>query len=384
MYAVKTRRGLRGLGDCLVLPGYPASAPMCRDNNTGNLVFCNNPVCGQPSNAPPPDPIPAPAPSPTPQQITTAVQQVAAAVNPTPALPAPGTQPVPSSMETVTVNGMPTQIPRLTTMLQTWLQEVETESVASLVNEGLKSPDAVAQEAYNEAHTWCAEQGGAAPECSNPDSYAAPIAAAAKAFFANVPPSQWNLATFTPYAQPPAPATPPPAAPIAPAGPAASLPTSPQAAPSVSIRNLTGPSNAQFQVGDQWQIVVQGAPNQAVSAAASQNGSSLGTTPFGSTDASGRLVLNGTMGAGQVGQWVETWIVGGITAAPVLQFYVLSPASTTTTVTDNSTPTPPPPATTPAPAAPSWFDQPGLFGMPNWAVAGGGLLALMFMFGGHR
>jgi len=84
--------------------------------------------------------------------------------------------------------------------------------------------------------------------------------------------------------------------------------------PTVRLVNSSGGSNSSFAVGDGWQIVVTGPPNAQVTASATQNGTSLGTSPMGTIGSNGSLTLTGTFGAGQVGTWAESWKVGGVTA----------------------------------------------------------------------
>lgn len=91
-------------------------------------------------------------------------------------------------------------------------------------------------------------------------------------------------------------------------------------AATATISNTSRPGQP-FQVGDAWKLVVAGTPNQPVSGTASQNGKSLGTTPYGSTDSTGSLVLTGSMDASTVGAWSELWTVGTV-SAPVISFSV--------------------------------------------------------------
>jgi hypothetical protein len=80
----------------------------------------------------------------------------------------------------------------------------------------------------------------------------------------------------------------------------------------VTISNVTSGKQS-FVVGDSYQVDITGAsPNQPVTGSASQNGQSLGTSTFGSTDSSGHFSTSGVMGTGQIGNWVETWYVGGV------------------------------------------------------------------------
>lgn len=94
---------------------------------------------------------------------------------------------------------------------------------------------------------------------------------------------------------------------------------------SVRLVNNSGGSNSTFNVGDSWTITVTGPPNSAVTAGATQNGTSLGTSPMGTIDSRGQLVITGTMAAAQVGSWVETWNVAGKQVGNIA-FAVVAPA----------------------------------------------------------
>lgn len=95
----------------------------------------------------------------------------------------------------------------------------------------------------------------------------------------------------------------------------------------VRLVNSSGGSSSAFNVGDSWQITVTGPPNSQVVASATQNGASLGSTSMGVTNSQGQLVLAGTMGSSQVGNWVETWTVGGQSAGSI-SFSVAASGST--------------------------------------------------------
>ena len=95
--------------------------------------------------------------------------------------------------------------------------------------------------------------------------------------------------------------------------------------PTAVLTNTTAPGKP-FQAGDSWSLQITGTPNSPVTDTATQNGTSLGTTSYGSTDANGDLFLSGTFTSGTIGSWVETWSVGGLNAPP-LSFSV-SAAST--------------------------------------------------------
>lgn len=85
---------------------------------------------------------------------------------------------------------------------------------------------------------------------------------------------------------------------------------------STFFQNNTHPGVA-FAAGDTWQMTLTGAPNSPVYISGTHNGQDMGKTPFGTTDASGRIVLNGTMTANEVGQWTETFWIGSEASSPV-------------------------------------------------------------------
>lgn len=85
-------------------------------------------------------------------------------------------------------------------------------------------------------------------------------------------------------------------------------------------------SKTSFNVGDPWQITISGPPNSQVAVSGTQNGASVGTaTPMGTIGSGGTLVLTGTMGAPQVGNWTESWTVGGQNAGSI-SFSVAAPS----------------------------------------------------------
>lgn len=180
------------------------------------------------------------------------------------------------------------------------------------------------------------------------------------------------IAPGSPYAPAPTPAAPQPG----PAPAAGSLPAS------VSFVNTSRPGQP-FQVGDTWQLTVKGSPNAPVSASASQNGASMGTTPFGSTDATGTLVLNGSFSAAQVGSWLQMWTVGA-SPAPVLSFSVSAPAGAPAAASASSPPTGATSAS--AGSLTDFFSQTfslAGFNVPVWA-AGLGVVGALWLAGGHK
>ena len=99
---------------------------------------------------------------------------------------------------------------------------------------------------------------------------------------------------------------------------------------SVRLLNSSGGQASAFNVGDSWQVIVYGPPNAQVSASATQNGTSLGSGSMGTIGSNGQLVITGTMDASQVGNWSESWTVGG-QAAGTISFSVASVAGAAST-----------------------------------------------------
>lgn len=82
------------------------------------------------------------------------------------------------------------------------------------------------------------------------------------------------------------------------------------------LTNLTAPGQP-FAAGDSFQLVVTGPANSQVTGTASQNGAVTSSTNFGTTNASGQLVITGGWDSTDVGSWVESWQVGSATPAPL-------------------------------------------------------------------
>ena len=156
---------------------------------------------------------------------------------------------------------------------------------------------------------------------------------------------------------------------------------------SVQLVNSSRPGQP-FQVGDGFTVTVIGPANSPVAVQGTQNGTNKGTTPFGSTDSTGRHTISGSMTPDTVGTWSEVWTVGG-NAAPTLNFSVAaapSGASTTTpppSSASSSTTTPPPSSSTTSTSlstimtnlqAPS-----PVFGLPWLAVIGIGAIGLWWL-----
>ncbi len=94
------------------------------------------------------------------------------------------------------------------------------------------------------------------------------------------------------------------------------------AAQSVQLYNTSNPGASDFQVGDQWELDIAGAPNQLVQVTTTFNDQNLGSQNYGYTDQYGMKTLTGYMPESAVGHWTEAWSVGGSPASPTLDFWV--------------------------------------------------------------
>jgi hypothetical protein len=163
-----------------------------------------------------------------------------------------------------------------------------------------------------------------------------------------------------------------------------------------TLQNTSRPGQS-FQVGDSWQLTVTGPANSPVSDTATQNGNSMGTTPYGSTNGSGVFTLTGAIGASQVGTWSETWSVGGV-SAPAINFTVSaapsssggsggsSSSSGSSSAASSSSTTTATPAGCFAPLAALGIPDPclGPIGMTTLAVGVVGLIVIASMMGGKK
>jgi hypothetical protein len=95
--------------------------------------------------------------------------------------------------------------------------------------------------------------------------------------------------------------------------------------PTVRILNLSRPVSGDFQIGERFEIVISGAPNQPVSARTSRHGRTDWGPVIGTTDAAGRWSTAGRFEKSDFGGWSEAWTVGGKLAAPSLRFTVNAP-----------------------------------------------------------
>jgi hypothetical protein len=95
--------------------------------------------------------------------------------------------------------------------------------------------------------------------------------------------------------------------------PAAAEPVqpTPAAAPSVELMNTTSPGDRNFLVGESWALTVRGQPNSEVVISGAKDGQALTPAVLGQTNAAGEFRLSGTMSAAEVGDWSESYAVGG-------------------------------------------------------------------------
>ena len=95
--------------------------------------------------------------------------------------------------------------------------------------------------------------------------------------------------------------------------------------PFVHLTNSTRPAGSDFQIGDRYEIVIAGPPNQPVSVRTTMQGRTDWGPVIGSTDSRGRWSTAGQFQARDFGDWTEVWTVGGKLASPALHFFVGAP-----------------------------------------------------------
>ena len=95
--------------------------------------------------------------------------------------------------------------------------------------------------------------------------------------------------------------------------------------PLVRLLNASRPISRDFQVGDRFEILITGAPNQPVSVRTSMHGRTDWSPIIGSTDSTGRWSTGGQFERSDFGDWREIWTVGGKLASPAIQFSVNAP-----------------------------------------------------------
>jgi hypothetical protein len=95
--------------------------------------------------------------------------------------------------------------------------------------------------------------------------------------------------------------------------------------PLVGLLNASRPLSRDFQIGDRFEILITGAPNQPVSVRTTMHGRTDWSPVIGSTDSSGRWSTGGQFEKSDFGSWGEVWTVGGKLASPAIQFSVNAP-----------------------------------------------------------
>jgi hypothetical protein len=95
--------------------------------------------------------------------------------------------------------------------------------------------------------------------------------------------------------------------------------------PLVGLLNTSRPISRDFQIGDRFEILITGAPNQPVSVRTTMHGRTDWSPVIGSTDSTGRWSTGGQFSKSDFGSWGEVWTVGGKLAGPAIQFSVNAP-----------------------------------------------------------
>jgi hypothetical protein len=95
--------------------------------------------------------------------------------------------------------------------------------------------------------------------------------------------------------------------------------------PLVRLVNASHPASSGFQVGDRFEVLVTGAPNQPVSVRTTMDGRTDWGPIIGATDSTGRWSTAGQFDKSDFGSWYEVWSVGGKLASPAVQFSVSAP-----------------------------------------------------------
>jgi hypothetical protein len=95
--------------------------------------------------------------------------------------------------------------------------------------------------------------------------------------------------------------------------------------PLVRLVNASHPASSVFQVGDRFEVLVTGAPNQSVSVRTTMNGRTGWGPIIGWTDGTGRWSTAGQFEKSDFGGWYEVWTVGGKLASPAVEFSISAP-----------------------------------------------------------
>jgi hypothetical protein len=95
--------------------------------------------------------------------------------------------------------------------------------------------------------------------------------------------------------------------------------------PLARLLNVSRPTSSNFQIGDRFEILITGAPNQPVSVRTAMHGRTDWGPILGSTDSTGRWSVSGQFEKRDFGDWNQVWTVGGKLASPAIRFSVNAP-----------------------------------------------------------
>jgi hypothetical protein len=95
--------------------------------------------------------------------------------------------------------------------------------------------------------------------------------------------------------------------------------------PLVRLINSSHPSSAEFSVGDRFEILILGAPNQPISVRTTTQGRTDWSAVIGSTDNTGKWSTGGQFEKTDFGGWSAVWTIGGKLAGPPIQVSVKAP-----------------------------------------------------------
>jgi hypothetical protein len=95
--------------------------------------------------------------------------------------------------------------------------------------------------------------------------------------------------------------------------------------PLVRLVNTSRPASTSFQIGDGFEILITGAPNQPISVRTIMNGTTDWSPVIASTDDTGRWSTTGRFEKNDFGGGSEIWTVGGKLASPRITFTIEGP-----------------------------------------------------------
>src|ERR1019366_6438289 len=88
--------------------------------------------------------------------------------------------------------------------------------------------------------------------------------------------------------------------------------------PLVRLLNASRPISRDFQVGDRFEILITGTPDQPVSVRTSMHGRTDWSPIIGSTDSTGRWSTGGQFERSDFGDWRGVWGIRGKIAPPTI------------------------------------------------------------------